>query len=180
MERRRCSRQEVGTGTIPGGHGVDICLLNETHLVAERALSFANYVCHQTDRPTPGGGTVIVVHQGIDHYAVPVSALQYLEATAIHLLLATRPVKIVSGYLAPTRPLIESDMTECLSGRIPVLMAGDLNAKHKDWNSRLTTGRESLLRDNADRNSCLIYGSDSQTTALYTHTHTSPHPTSMI
>jgi hypothetical protein len=90
-------------------HGFDICLLNETLLVAERALRFANYVCHQTDRPTPGGGTAIIVHKGIDHYAVPVSGLQYLEATAIHLVLATRPVKLVSAYLALTRPLIDSD-----------------------------------------------------------------------
>jgi hypothetical protein len=78
---------------------------------------------------------------------VPVSGLQYLEATAIHLVLATRPVKLVSAYLAPTRPLIESDLTECLSGGIPVLMAGDLNAKHKDWSSRLNTARGSLLLD---------------------------------
>jgi hypothetical protein len=51
-------------------------------------------------------------------------------------------------------------------------MAGDLNAKHKDWNSRLTTARESLLRDYADRNSCLIYGPDSPTTAPYKHNAT--------
>jgi hypothetical protein len=88
-------------------HGVDIWLLNETHLVAERAIRFANYICHRTERPTPGGGTAILVHKGIDHYAVPVSGLQYLEATAIHLVLATKPVKLVSAYLAPTRPLGE-------------------------------------------------------------------------
>jgi hypothetical protein len=150
-------------------HGVDICLRNETHLVSERALKFANYVCHRTDRPTPGGGKAILVHKGIDQYAVPVSGLQYLEATAIHLVLATRLVKLVSAYLAPTRPMIESDLTECLSGGIPVLMAGDLNAEHKDWISRLTTARGLLLRDYADRNSCLIYGPDSPTTAPYTH-----------
>jgi hypothetical protein len=95
-------------------HGVDICFLNETYLKPGRALSFANYVCHRTDRPTPGRGTAILVQKGIDHYAVPVLGLQYLEATAIHLVLATRPVKIVSAYLAPTRPLIESDLTECV------------------------------------------------------------------
>jgi hypothetical protein len=153
-------------------HGFDICLLNETHLVAERALRFANYVCHRTDRPTPGGGTAILFHKGIDHYAVPVSGLQYLEATAIHLVLATRPVKLVSAYLAPTRPMIESDLTECLTGGIPVLMAGDLKAKHKDWNSRLTTARGSLLRNYTDRNSCLIYGPDTPSTACYTHNAT--------
>jgi hypothetical protein len=133
-------------------HGVDICLLNETHLLAKRALKFTNYVCHRTDRPTPGGGTAILVPKGIDHYAVPVSGLQYLEATAIHLVLATRPVKLVSAYLAPTRPLIESELTACPSGGIPVLMAGDINGKHKDCNCRLTTAMGSLLRDYADRN----------------------------
>jgi hypothetical protein len=147
------------------------------NVVAERALRFANYVCQRTDRPTPGGGTAILVRKGIDHYAVPVSGLQYPEATAIHLVLATRPVKLVSAYLAPTRPLIESDLTECQSGGIPVVMAGDLNAKHKDWNCRLTSARRSLMHDYADRNSCLIYGPDPQPRLL---TRTTPHPTSFI
>jgi exonuclease III len=35
-------------------HGVDICLLNETHLESVRGVRFANYVCHRTDRPTRG------------------------------------------------------------------------------------------------------------------------------
>jgi hypothetical protein len=63
-------------------------------------------------------------------------------------------------------------MTECLSGGIPVLMAGDINAKHKDWNSTLTTARGSLLRDYDNRNSCFIYGPYSPTTAPYTHNAT--------
>jgi hypothetical protein len=73
--------------------------------------------------------------------------LQYLEATATHLVLATRPVKLVSAYLSPTRPLIESDLTECLSREIPVPIAGDLNARYKDWNSRPITATGWLLRD---------------------------------
>jgi hypothetical protein len=79
-------------------------------------------------------------------------------ATAIHLVLANRLVKIVAAYLSPTRPLIESDLNECLSGGLPVLMAGDLNAKHTDWNSRLITTRGALLRDYANSNACLSMG----------------------
>jgi hypothetical protein len=109
-------------------HGVDICLLNETHLDSGRAFRFANYVCHRTDRQSRGGGTAILVRRDIDHYAVPVSGLRHLEATAIHLVLANRVVKIVAAYLSPTRPLIKSDLNECLSGGLAVLMAGDLNA----------------------------------------------------
>jgi hypothetical protein len=48
-------------------------------------------------------------------------------------------------------------------------MPGDLNAKHTDWNFRLTTASSSLLRDYANRKLLLICGPDSQTTAPYAH-----------
>jgi hypothetical protein len=83
-------------------YGVDICLLNETHSEYDQTFELANYVCHRTDRQARGGGTAILVRRGIDHYVVPVSGLQHLKTTAIHLLLASRPVKIVSAYLSPT------------------------------------------------------------------------------
>jgi hypothetical protein len=150
-------------------HGVDICLLNETHLESGRNLKFGNYVCHRTNRPTRSGGTGILLRRGTDHYAVPVSGLQHLEPTAIQLVFSTRPAKLVAASLSSIRPLIKSDLSECLSGGFPVLMAGDLNAKHTDWNSRLTTARCSLLRDYAIRNTCLIHGPDSQTMAPCTH-----------
>jgi len=50
---------------------------------------------------------------------------------------------------------------------LPVLLAGDLNAKHVDWNSRLNTRRGKLLRDYADENSCLIFGPDAPNTNPY-------------
>jgi hypothetical protein len=46
-------------------HGVDICLLNRTHLESGWALSFANYDCHRTHRPTRGGGTSMSVRNGL-------------------------------------------------------------------------------------------------------------------
>jgi hypothetical protein len=88
----------------------------------------------------------------------------------------TRAVLTVTGYfsrrLSPTQPLIESDPTECLSGGFPVLMSGVLNAKHTDWNFRLTTASGSLLRDYANRNICLIHGPDSPTSAPFTENAT--------
>jgi hypothetical protein len=35
-------------------HGVDICLLNETHLDSGRALRLGNYVCNRRDHPNWG------------------------------------------------------------------------------------------------------------------------------
>jgi hypothetical protein len=146
---------------------LDQFLLNETHLESSRAFRFANYVCHRTDRQARGGGRAIFVRRDIAHYAVLVSGLKHLEATAIHLVFANRLVKIVAAYLSPTRPLIESDLNECLSEGLLVLMADDINAKHTDWNSRLITTRGALLLDYANRNACLIYGPDSPTTDPY-------------
>jgi len=97
---------------------------------------------------------------------VPVSGPTHLEATAIEVTLAGRPVKILAAYLSRSRPLIGADLSACFGGGLPVLMAGDLNANHVGWNSQLSTRRRKLLRDYADKNSCLIFGPDSPTTKL--------------
>jgi len=78
---------------------------------------------------------------------------------------ASRPVKILAMYLLPSQPVIDFDLSACFSGSDPLLMAGDLSAKHLDWNARPTT-RGSLLCDYASENSCLIYGPDTSTTVL--------------
>ena len=106
-----------------------------------QAFRLANYVCHRTDRPTAEGGTAILVRRGITHHSVPVSGLTQQEATAIQIMLADRPVKVLAAYLSPSRPLIGADLDVCFGGALPVLMAGDLNAKYVDWNSRLSTRR---------------------------------------
>jgi len=122
-------------------HGVEIYLLSETFLNSGQAFRLANYVCHRTDRPSAGGGTAILVRRGIVQHSVPVPGLTHLEATAIQVIMAGRPVKILAAYLSPSRPLIGGDLTVCFGADLPVLLAGDLNAKHVDWNSRLNTRR---------------------------------------
>jgi len=148
-------------------HGFDICPLSETFLKAGQAFRLANYVCHRTDRPTAEGGTANLVRRCIVHHSVPVSGLNHLKSTAIQVILAGRPVKILAAYLCPTRPLIGADLTACFGGGLPVLMAGDLNAKHVDWNSRLNTRRGKILRDYAEENPRLIFEPDTPTTNPY-------------
>jgi hypothetical protein len=150
-----------------GQHGIYICLLIETHLRSGEVFRLANYVFHRNDQITKGGGTAILVRRDIDYHAVPVQDLQHLEATAIQVMLTCKPVKILAVYLSPTRPLIASDLSACLGSGFPVLVAGDMNAKHVEWNSRLTTKIGRLLRDYADKNSCLIYGPSTPTTVPY-------------
>jgi hypothetical protein len=75
-------------------------------------------------------------------HSVRVLGLNHLAATAIQVILAGRPVKILEAYLSPSRRLIEAALTACFGGGSLVLMTGDLNAKHVDWNSWQKTRRE--------------------------------------
>ena len=143
-------------------------LLNpDTFLNPEQTFRLANYVCYCTDRPTLGGDTAILFRRGIVHHSVPVPGLTHLEATAIQVTLAGRPVIVLAAYLSPSRPLIGMDLSACVGREFLVLMAGDLKARHVDWNSRLSTRRGKLLRTYADENCCLIFGPDTPTTCPY-------------
>jgi exonuclease III len=82
-------------------HGVDVCLLNETHLDPGQAFRFANYISHRTDRSTKGGGTAVLVRRCIKNHALPVRCLRHLEATATELKLAGKPTKILAVYVSP-------------------------------------------------------------------------------
>ena len=72
---------------------------------------------------------------------MPVPGLTYLKAIAIQITLAGKSVIVVAAYLSPSRPLFGADLTACLGGGLQVLMASEINVKHVDWNSRLSTRR---------------------------------------
>jgi len=148
-------------------HNVDICLLSETFLYSGQAFRLANYVCHRTDKLTAGDGTAILARRGTVHPSEPVPGLTHLEATVIQVALAGKPVKILAAYLSPFLPVIGADLSACFCGGLPVLMAGDLNTEHVDWNLRLGTRWGKLLRDYADENFFLIFGPDTPTTNPY-------------
>ena len=84
---------------------------------------------------------MILVRRGIVRHSVPVPGLTHLQATAIQVILAGKTVIILAANLSPAHPLTGADLIACFGGGLPVMMAGDLNAKHVDWNSRLSTRR---------------------------------------
>ena len=115
-----------------------------------------------------GSGIATLVRCGIVDHSLSVPGLTHLEATAIQITLSSIPVIILAPYPLPYCPPIGVDLTACFRGGLPVLISGDLNAEHMDWNSRLSMRREKLLRNYADENSCLIFGPDSSNSNPYT------------
>jgi len=97
---------------------------------------------------------------------MPVQALTHTEATATQIMFVNRRMKILASFTSPSCSMIMEDLAACLDGGLPVLLSGDLYAKHVEWNSRLSTRRGELLRDYADEKSCLIFGPLAPTTSL--------------
>jgi len=114
----------------------------EKFLKCGQAFRIANYVCHRTDTVTSGCDTGILVRLGIVHHTLSVPSRTYLEATATQLILASKPVEILAAYFSQSRPLIGGDLTACFVGGLPVLLAGDLNAKNVGCNTYLTFGSD--------------------------------------
>jgi hypothetical protein len=102
-------------------HRLNMCLVNEMHFSPVQAFLFANYVCHGTDRLTEGGITVMLVRCGIGHYILPALALRHLQATAIHVILASRPVKVLAMYVSPSRPQLNLTLLLAFVASFPSL-----------------------------------------------------------
>jgi hypothetical protein len=76
---------------------VYICFLSETFLNPGQAVQLAHYVCHHIDRLIAGCAKAILVRRGTVHQSVSVPGLTHLEATAIQVILAGKPVKTLAA-----------------------------------------------------------------------------------
>jgi len=146
-------------------HGVDICLLSETFLNPGQAFRLANYVCHRTDRLTAGGGT----GPGPPWYSPPLSARSepdplggYCHSSHNGRQTGKNPCE----YPLAFPPTNRSGADRLFERGLPVLMPGELNAKHVDWNLQLSTRQGNLQSDYDDENSCLIFGPDTRPLTL--------------
>mgnify|MGYP003623267833 FL=1 len=115
----------------------DIILLNETHLKPHHRFNVPNFTTYRIDRLTQdgGGGTAILVKSGIPHQHFDLPPLISIEATAIQLQIGGKYTLIVSVYKQPRTALAVQDITELTTLADKVILAGDLNAKHANWNS---------------------------------------------
>ncbi|GIX76185.1 nucleic-acid-binding protein from transposon X-element [Caerostris extrusa] len=124
--------------------GVDQAL--ETFLVpGDPTPLVPNYRVYRTDRANinasrPGGGTCIYVKSNIEHHHFPLPYYQGVDATAIEVKLKNSPpLKIVSYYSQCSsggvyKVLSASHLSQILSIGANVIVAGDFNARHSQWN----------------------------------------------
>lgn len=137
-------------------YDLDVILVCETHLRAGDKPRLPNYRFYRNDRVgARGGGTAIFVRTSLDHYEDLMPPLEHLEATAIVVKTLSGSVRLVAAYNPPNRQLLEGDLTGVLDTDKGVVLAGDLNAKHPSWNSRIANANGRILRSFTDETGIL-------------------------
>lgn len=119
---------------------IDILLLSETHLTSKNNFCIPNFIFYNTNHPDDKahGGTGILIRNRLKHYALEEFSKDYLQATSICLKCWDGDIVISSVYCPPRYNISDSNFIEffkTLGNKF--IAAGDYNAKHTHWGSRL-------------------------------------------
>lgn len=142
----------------------DAILVCETRLSKNQNFGLPNYITYRNDRVgQAGGGTAVLLRKNLRHYPIDLPILRTVEATAVVVSIGGREVVLSSVYNRPAMPLSTEDLDVLLSIKPMAILAGDLNAKHTDWNSTTTNTRGTTLRTYADSVGVIVAGPEEPT-----------------
>ena len=123
----------------------DIMTITETKLQPTDKLKLNNYSIVRRDRENEyGGGVMILIKKGIPFRTrkIPTTTI---EAAAVDL--PRNNITIVGAYNRPKNYYKGRDLTRVLNISKRVVLAGDLNSKHKDWgNPNANTNGQTLKK----------------------------------
>lgn len=146
---------------------LDIILINETKLIPRNRLKLINYFTYRTDNPRAtdsghgSGGTAILIHRRIPHKQVCLNTT--MSSTSIIISSGSHQIRVSSVYKSPNHALDPLDLTELTTGSDWFIAAGDFNAKHPLWNSRLTNTAGTVLYQHAQNSDYSIIAPDTPT-----------------
>lgn len=127
---------------------IDVMLLSETHLTDKHNFHIPGYLFYATNHPDgkAHGGTGILIRGRIKHHLYNRTEMDYLQSTSISMQSSSGPVTLAAVYCPPRFVVSEDQFTEffnSLGERF--IAAGDYNAKHTHWGSRLLTPKGKQL-----------------------------------
>lgn len=127
-------------------------------------VNIPNYKCYRIDRKNRiGGGTAIFIKQSIEHHPLTTPTLSNLEATQINIDLANnQELTLIAVYNPSQRNIQAQDMDKLLTNK-QIMIAGDLNAKNRNWHNRTTNRNGRLLQAIAETKNITIDGPEEPT-----------------
>lgn len=130
-------------------HKIDIMLISETHFTDKSYIKFPNYNVYTTTHPDnrAHAGSAVIIKNSIKHHECPEFKTDHIQATSVCITDWEGDITICSIYCPPRHNIHQEQFGNfflTLGRRF--IVAGDFNAKHQAWGSRLNTprGRELL------------------------------------
>ena len=138
---RSCRNKEVEVSLFLKENDIDILTLNETWLKNNFKLDILNYTIARRDRPSrQGGGVAILVRNDIKSDIIDTCSDINTdnEATTIRLKNTEDQITISTIYIPPTSSINTSLLENIKNSADNIIITGDLNAKHTDFNCTKT------------------------------------------
>lgn len=120
---------------------IDIFLISETHLTTRSYVKIRGYDFIFTNHPDgkAHAGAGIFIKSTIRYELAEEVRKNYIQAAGVKLVCNNRPINIYSIYFPPRHGVKCEEYESFFKGLGPrFIVAGDYNAKHPWWGSRLT------------------------------------------
>lgn len=128
-------------------HNIQILLVSETHFTIKNCFRIRGYTTYDTKHPNGKacGGSAIIIQNKVNHIPLKEFETEYLQSTSIYL--SDMHLTICSVYSPPRHNIKKEEYVkffQTLGNKF--IAAGDYNAKHTHWGSRLISpkGRQLL------------------------------------
>ena len=123
---------------------IDIMLISETHLTKFNNFNIEGYKLYDTKHPLgkAHGGTAIMVKNRVKHFPLEEFCKENIHSTSICIEEGYKKLILSAVYCPPRFKITENQYNEFFKSLGPCFIAaGDFNAKHLFWGSRLITPR---------------------------------------
>lgn len=118
-----------------------VILIQESWLNTKVSFKIPNFISVRKDRAAnsqnPHGGVMILIHESIKYQVVNFCNVNSIESIFIKIFVDSRHFTIGSVYSPSslTKAQAKFDLAKLLALPGPVILAGDFNAKHTNWNN---------------------------------------------
>ncbi|GBN76339.1 hypothetical protein AVEN_126478-1 [Araneus ventricosus] len=118
----------------------DLLLVQETKLKKNSNPYLPGYLFYRQDGPQahPSDGTGIFIKNSLYHVELFISNIDYISNTIVKVTLPNQLPLIIASVYVPCKPNRNflNDVNKILNLNNSVIMCGDFNANHTNWNSR--------------------------------------------
>ncbi|PWV02379.1 hypothetical protein C4B63_2g99 [Trypanosoma cruzi] len=139
--------------------GADIIAIQETWKSSEQIASMhtGDYVLYAQSRIGKGGGVAVLVRKTLRSKRIPPTIPQHdtsLEVVVVQVALdQNRDLIVASAYMRPPPQVTQSfrRLVNCLPASTPLLLCGDFNMHHPQWEPFLETSPSEVAAEFLER-----------------------------